>query len=89
MNAYDLQTGLPLDKSYLECGLPEYVKESINAMKASWEILDNGGKDLRWDCNWCELNADINSAEVEGLITTEQAWYLREKYLRMEKRGIV
>ena len=33
-----------------------------------------------------ELNADINSAEVGQEISTEQAWYLRETYLRM-KRG--
>lgn len=84
---YDVESGLPHDKNYLECGLPEYVQESLEAMKKSWEILDNGGKDIRWDCYWCELNADINSAEVEGLITSEQAWYLREKYLRMERRG--
>ena len=84
---YDKDTGLPLDKSYLECGLPPYVQESLEAMKKSWAIVDNGGEDLRWDCYWCELNADLNSAEVEGLITSEQAWYLREKYLRMERRG--
>lgn len=84
---YDDKTGLPLNESYLECGLPQYVQDSIDAMKKSWEIIDNGGKDLRWDCYWCELNADLNSAEIEGLITTEQAWYLREKYLRMERRS--
>lgn len=84
---YDKDTGLPLDESYLECGLPLYVQESIEAMKKSWSIIDNGGKDLHWDCYWCELNADLNSAEVEGLITSEQAWYLREKYLRMERRS--
>lgn len=82
---YDLTTGLPIDKSYLECGLPEYLKESIEAMKESWKILDSGDKDLRWDCYWSELNADLNSAEVEGIISSEQAWYLREKYLRMKK----
>lgn len=82
---YDPETGLPIDKSYLECDLPGYVQESLNAMKKSWEIIDNGGKDNLWDCYWCELNADLNSAEVEGLITSEQAWYLREKYLRMER----
>ena len=83
---YDKSTGLPLDESYLECGLPQYVQDSLDAMKKSWKIIDSGGEDLRWDCYWCELNADLNSAEVEGLISTEQAWYLREKYLRMEKR---
>lgn len=51
----------------------------------SWKILDAGGTDMQWDMNWCELNADINAAEVEQEITPEQAWYLREKYLRMER----
>ena len=26
---YDLETGKPLDQSYLECGLPEDLHESI------------------------------------------------------------
>lgn len=50
-------------------------------------ICDDSGKvDLHWDLYWCELNADINFAEVEQQISTEQAEYLREKYLRMERR---
>lgn len=80
---YDETTGLPLDKSYLEVDLPPYLQESIEAMKASWAIVDAGETDLHWDLCWCELNADINSAEVEQEISTRQAWYLREKYLRM------
>ena len=36
------------------------------------------------DCDWCELNSDINVAEVGNEISTEQANYLREKYLGME-----
>lgn len=84
--AYDDETGLPVDKEYLECGLPEYLKDSLKAMIASWKIEDNGGKDMHWDIAWCDLSADINSAEVEQEISSEQAWYLREKYLRI-KRG--
>ncbi len=85
-NAYDPATGLPKDKRYLECGLPPHLQESIENMKKSWSILDSGKRDYRWDLVWCELNADINSAEVEQEISSEQAWYLRETYLRM-KRG--
>lgn len=84
-DAYDNETGLPLDKSYLECGLPESLLEAIEEMKRSWARLDAGEEDLRWDLYWCELNAIINSAEVEGTISSEQAWYLREKYLHMRK----
>ncbi len=84
-NRYDKTTGLPLDKSYLECGLPEYLQTSIANMKKSWSIRDGGMVDVHWDLYWCELNADINSAEVDDLISSEQAWYLREKYLRIQR----
>ena len=82
---YDRATGLPKDESYLEKSLPAYLQKSIAAMQASWAIVDCGGKDLHWDIYWSELNADINSAETEQEISSDQAWYLRRKYLRMEK----
>ena len=82
---YDKKTGLPLDKTYLEKGLPEYLQISLENMKKSWEIEDSGKTDLHWDLYWCELNADINSAEVDGVISTKQASYLRKKYLRMSE----
>ena len=83
---YDKETGLPKSKKYLECGLPPYLQSSLENMIASWEIVDRGEIDLHWDICWCELNADINCAETGQEISAEQAWYLREKYLRM-KRG--
>ena len=82
---YDEKTGRPIDHSYFECGLPPYLKESISNMQKSWAIEDAGGQDLHWDVAWCELNSNINSAEVDQVISAEQAWYLRRKYLRMEK----
>jgi hypothetical protein len=82
---YDQTTGLPKDRSYLECGLPRYLQESLDAMKRTWAVLDSGGVDLRWDGAYCSLQADINSAEVDGLISSEQAWYLREEYLRIKR----
>lgn len=83
--ALNPETGLPKDESYLECGLPESLQTSIAAMEKSWAIEDSGERDLHWDLIWCELNSDINFAETDGLITPEQAWYLRRKYLRMER----
>ena len=77
-------TGLPADRSYLECGLPDFLRESIAQMQAAWDQLDRGEKDLRWDCDYCNLQTDINNAEVNQVISSEQAWYLRERYLRME-----
>lgn len=82
---YDAKTGLPKSDTYLEKNLPPYLEHSLSAMKRSWEIEDGGGRDLHWDVCWCELNADINAAENEQSISTEQAWYLRRRYLRMEK----
>ena len=70
---------------YFECGLSNDLKTSIRRMEESWKIEDSGGKDYHWDIAWCELNADINAAEVNQEVTPEQAWYLREKYLRMKK----
>lgn len=81
----DFKTGKPKDDSYLECNLPLDLQESIKDMVQSWEIEDRGETDLHWDIYWCTLNADINSAEVNQIITSEQATYLRKKYLRMEE----
>ena len=81
----DPESGRPKDEYYLECGLPDSLQKSIDAMQKSWAIEDSGKRDLHWDLIWCELNSDINFAETDGLITPEQAWYLRKKYLRMER----
>ncbi len=82
---YNSETGLPKNKSYLERGLPSFLVASISAMQKTWDKLDRGEKYLRWDCDYCDLQTDINNAEVNQLINSEQAWYLREKYLRMER----
>ena len=73
------------DDGYLECGLPPFLQESVEAMAAAWQKLDAGEEYLRWDCDYCSLQSDINNAEVNQLISSEQAWYLREKYLGMER----
>lgn len=79
------EAGLPVDNNYLECGLPAFLQESVQAMKEAWKKRDAGEKYLHWDCDYCNLQSDINNAEVNQLISTEQAWYLREKYLRIER----
>lgn len=83
-STYDAGSGRPHSTDYLEKGLPEFLQASIQSMQASWAIEDSGKKDLRWDTIWCALNADINEAETEQLISHEQAAYLRKKHLRME-----
>lgn len=79
------ETGLPKSKKYLECDLPPYLQSSLENMIASWKMIDSGKIDYHWDMYWSELNADINSAEVGQEISADQAWYLRENYLRMER----
>lgn len=74
---------LPKDRSYLECGLPKFLQNSIGVMQSAWQKLDSGENYLRWDCDYCNLQTDINNAEINGIISSESAWYLREKYLRM------
>lgn len=79
------KSGRPKDRSYLERGLPTFLQESIAVMQSAWEKLDRGENYFRWDCDYCSLQSDINVAEVEQMISSEQAWYLREKYLRIER----
>lgn len=66
-------------KDYRECGLPEWLEESI-------QNYENGKNSSVWDCLYCELQADINAAEVDQMITSEQAWFLREKYLGLSRK---
>ena len=54
-------------------------------MKIVNQLLEEGIQYLGWDCEWHELNSDINIYEVEGIISSDQAWHLREKYLGMRK----
>ncbi len=82
---YDSESGLPKDKSYLECGLPAFLTESIRAMQEAWDKLDRGEEYNLWDCDYCCLQSDINNAEVNSIISSEQAWYLREKYLGLKR----
>lgn len=83
--SYSSESGLPNDDSYLECGLPSFLQESIQIMKSAWEKLDSGEEYLHWDCDFCNLQSDINNAEINQIISPEQAWYLREKYLQIER----
>ena len=64
-------------KQDYEQGLPEYLRQDLDAYK---EALMNGSNLL--DCLWGKLYGSINAAEItDGVITPEQADYLRRKYL--------
>lgn len=57
--------------------LPKYLQQDINLWK------ENESK-MNWDLHWCELYGSINSAEHDYLISSEEAWYLRKKYLGLK-----
>ena len=77
---YDIN-GKPVDNSYLECNLPLFLADSLSVYRDALMKQQNGAVVTLMDCYYCELQSDINSAEVNNIISSEQAWYLREKYL--------
>jgi hypothetical protein len=76
---YDRITGKPIDKSYLEKGLPDYLQKDLDVYK-SVDPDDSIASEGPWYC----LYATINEALNEGDITDEMARYLREKYLTVK-----
>lgn len=69
-----------MDKS-----LPEDLKQSIFEMEKEWEKKDRGEEDYRFEGAWYNLANDLNVAELSKQISSEEAWYLREKYLGIIK----
>lgn len=74
--------------NHYETALPKYLKASLDKMKKAIKLKSSGQKYLRYDCDYCELQSDINTAEVSGEISPDQAWYLRSKYLGLVKEAI-
>lgn len=67
-------------KEAWECGLPPYLQHDLDAYK---EGVHTNSTLL--DCLWCELYGSINGAEIDDqAITSEHAWYLREKFLGLK-----
>ena len=56
--------------------VPAFLYEDLKLVKDK----RNRNKTV-YDCYLCQLNSSINVCEVENLISTEQAEYLRNKYL--------
>ena len=60
-----------------EVGLPAYLQNDLDAYKNGLKT-----KSSLIDCLWGELYGSINMAEIsDGVITSEHADYLRQKYL--------
>lgn len=72
---------------WLGFGREYYELESIENMQVAWERIDNGEQYPHWDCDFCNLQTGINNAEVNEIISNEQAEFLREKNLRLERMG--
>lgn len=74
--AESTSNGKPNKKIYLETGLSESIQKAIkDYLRGEKEQV------LHLDCLWDELYGTINSNLWAGLITEEQADYLRKKYL--------
>ena len=61
--------------------LPKELMDSIQLFVDVKNRIAKGEECSYWDCIESNLESDINFAEAHRTITTEQAWYLREKYL--------
>lgn len=78
--AYGTMEDLDFD-SILEDWLTPDLRHSIMQLLSCEDRLARGIDDPLWDCYFCELQTDINIAEVEGYIPKHRADELRDKYL--------
>ena len=70
------EEGKPINKEYLETGLPESLQHSLD------EFIQGEKEQVsHMDCLWGELYGSINACQWGGRITKEQADYLRKEYL--------
>lgn len=72
--------GKPCDRSYLETNLSAHLQKAINDY-----VQGEKDKVSYMDCLWGELYGSINVDVWSGIISEEQANYLRTKYLHGEE----
>lgn len=60
--------------------LPDNSKQILQRYIKSLTLKKAGKSDYRLDLYYCELNSEINVLENSGFLSSEQAWYLRNKY---------
>ena len=63
-------------KPEYEINLPEFLQDGIDKLKKA-----KRHKNSLYDCYLMEVNSSINVCEVEHIISSEQANYLRNKFL--------
>ena len=75
-----------LSHSYgIDSTLPDFLKKSIEAFLIGKEKYESGTGYSEFDMDYCDLQTDINVCEVEQMITSDEAWILRERYLGLKK----
>lgn len=68
-----------------EASLPPYMQNSLKQYKTAYYRHLNDPAYTLFDCDYMEFQSDINIMETSGEISEETAWYLREKYLGIER----
>lgn len=71
----------------IEKSLPEYLQNSLAAYKEAYQKYQTDPDYSVFDCDYMEFQSDINICETDGAISSDTAWYLREKYLGLERNG--
>lgn len=79
------KAGVKMEKYCTDSALPLFLRESINAFLEGKEKYESGVGYTEFDMDYCDLQTDINVCEVEQMITPEEAWQLRERYLGLQK----
>lgn len=74
------ENGKPQDRSYLELNLSDHLQKAVGDY-----IQGEKDKVSYMDCLWGELYGSINADLWSGVISEEQANYLRAKYLYGEQ----
>lgn len=69
----------------IESTLPEPLREAVTAFLAGKEKYESNVGYHEFDMDFCDLQTEINVCEVEQMITSDEAWYLRRKYLGQER----
>lgn len=73
---------IPDNRPYLEADLPKSIQKAIDDY-----LQGEKQQVLHLDCLWDELYGSINANQWGGVITKEQADYLRRKYLYNNETG--
>lgn len=68
----------------IDSTLPPFLQESIKNFLIGKEKYEKGGYH-EFDMDYCDLQTDINVCEVEQMITSDEAWELRELYLGLQR----